>query len=214
MTATDPTSRGERRLVAGALHALPRPIPPPPRRPGSGRRAGLALAVVAVGLVLAFALGRWSSGAPPEAAAAGPAAVAPAASEPSSGRQPPAAVPPRPALAGAPVSSHPPEPARALTPQTVARVVEDAKARLEDLRPYIVSRCWPSGGLAGGRTSARLTFDITFDAEGREIARGVSEDRRAPAGEFGRCLRSLEGTALSIRAPGSNVGVSLSINYP
>ena len=93
-------------------------------------------------------------------------------------------------------------------------MTEATKHEIEKLRPYIVSRCWPAGGLAGGQTSAKLTFQITFDEKGREIARGISEDRSAPAGEFGSCLAKLEGMTLSIEPPGTNVGVSVPVTFP
>jgi hypothetical protein len=86
------------------------------------------------------------------------------------------------------------------------------KAQLESARELIVSRCWPRGGV-DGRSSARLTFNVTFDAQGREIARGITEDRRAPGGAFARCVRE-HGTALAIAPPGTNIGVSLSMAYP
>ncbi len=57
------------------------------------------------------------------------------------------------------------------------------KAKLETLRGYIAESCWI--GSAAQRASAKLTSNPTFDAQGREIARGISEDGRAPARELG-----------------------------
>jgi hypothetical protein len=82
------------------------------------------------------------------------------------------------------------------------------------MRPLFVSRCWPRGGLGGGRREATVTYDLTFDPGGREIARGMLEDRRAPAGEFGRCLRQLENTSLAVSPPGSFVTLRVPVTYP
>jgi hypothetical protein len=93
-------------------------------------------------------------------------------------------------------------------------VQEEARAELERMREHVVSRCWPRGGLRGGRRQTTLTYNVTFDPTGREVARGVLEDRRAPAGEFGRCLRRLEGTSLSVAPPGTFVSLRLPVTYP
>jgi hypothetical protein len=105
-----------------------------------------------------------------------------------------------------------PDPA-AIAQAVVARATEQARDQIESLRAQIVSRCWPAGGLPGGRSSATLSFNVAFDAQGREIARGISEQRRAPAGEFARCLRKME-APLSISPPGTNVGVSFAVTFP
>jgi hypothetical protein len=93
-------------------------------------------------------------------------------------------------------------------------VTEETKAKFETLRAHIVSRCWRSGGFRGGPSSTNLTFSVAFDAQGHEIARGITEDRSAPAAEFVGCLRGLEGTTLSIAPPGANVGVTVQMTFP
>jgi hypothetical protein len=100
------------------------------------------------------------------------------------------------------------------TPELVAATTAEARQRLEDLRPYITSHCWPSGGLKNGRTKADLRIDLTFDKDGHEIARGIQENRRSPAGEFTACLRKLEGTRLAVAAPGRSVGVVVPFSVP
>ena len=84
---------------------------------------------------------------------------------------------------------------------------------MEAQRQQIVSRCWRSTGAdkRGGRVS--ITYNVTFDAQGREIARGIGEDRRAPAGAFADCLRK-DHAALSVSPPGTNVGISFAVSYP
>jgi hypothetical protein len=171
-----------------------------------------------VGVVLVFLVGRWTADPPPPAPAQQP--VAEPAAPPRFEVEAPRAVraaPVRPEQAP-PVSAPPPErpapPAAPVTPELAQRVKAETVAQLELLRPEIVALCWPSGGLSRGRTSATVTFNITFDAQGREIARGITEDRRAPAGEFARCLRELPGMGLTIAAPGTNVGVAIPVSYP
>jgi hypothetical protein len=100
------------------------------------------------------------------------------------------------------------------TPELTAAAVAEAGAQLETLRAYIDERCWPAGGLRSGRATAPLQLNLTFDAEGREIARGISEDRRAPAGDFTRCLRRLGGTTLRIAPRGITVAMTLPVTFP
>jgi hypothetical protein len=101
-----------------------------------------------------------------------------------------------------------------LSPEAQARVHDDAYSEIERTREHVVARCWPRDGLPGGRRQTTVTYNVTFDPAGREIARGVLEDRRAPAGEFGRCLRRLEGTSLSVEPPGTFVTLRLPVTYP
>jgi hypothetical protein len=59
---------------------------------------------------------------------------------------------------------------------------------------------------------AKVTLNVTFDASGREIARGVSTDRRTPA-EFTACLRTIP-TPVDVAPPGSTVAVAVPLSYP
>jgi hypothetical protein len=111
-------------------------------------------------------------------------------------------------------SAAPSTPAADPRTELLTRVREEAKAQLETYRNEVVSQCWPAKGLPKGARTATLTVNVTFDAQGHEIARGISEDRRAPAGEFGRCVRNLNGITLGISPPGSNVAVSIPVSYP
>ena len=103
---------------------------------------------------------------------------------------------------------------RAAPSDLVRHVADQATAGIDSLRSYIISSCWPAS--ATGLAKAKLTFNLTFDVQGREIARGIVEGRRAPAParEFGRCVRRLEGTTLAIAPPGANVGVSIPVAFP
>jgi hypothetical protein len=185
----------------------------PPVRP-QGNRSTFSIGTLAVVVaVAAFALGEWAEPRPARLA------QREMSSEPPAHERVLAAVAP-------PVTAWSPEPARALpipaaaapapvaraTPDTVARVAGEARARIEALRGYIDASCWT--GRAEERKTAKLTFNLTFDAQGREIARGISEDRMAPAQAFGSCLRKLQGTTLAIAPPGANVGVSIPVMFP
>jgi hypothetical protein len=88
----------------------------------------------------------------------------------------------------------------------VARVAHEATRVLEAARSDLAARCAPSG--AGG---AQFTFNVTFDANGREIARGISEDRRHRAPRVASCLRKLPIGSLRVTPPGANVGVRVAM---
>jgi hypothetical protein len=61
-----------------------------------------------------------------------------------------------------------------------------------------------------------VTFSLTFDARGREIARGVSADRRTPPDRvLAGCLRRLPRVgSITIPPPGSTVGVKVAMTLP
>jgi hypothetical protein len=180
------------------------------RPPASlARRVAVPSAALAIAVVV-FLAGRWTASEEPATAAERQASPRPAAAAPA-----PAADPAFPPPSGPPERAVPrPAERLAATPQVVGLAAEEARAQLESVRPQLVSQCWPAGGLGRGREKARLTFHLTFDAAGREVARGISEDRGAPAGSFARCLRTLPIGALSIPAPGARVGVRVALNFP
>ena len=118
---------------------------------------------------------------------------------------------PRPAVIPPVPLAMPPAPAK---PDLAAQVSLEARANFEEHRHRIVSECWPAAGLPRGAKVAKVTMNVTFDANGREIARGISEDRRAPAGQFARCMRTLPTSRLSVSPPGQTVAVSIPLAYP
>jgi len=136
-------------------------------------------------------------------------------------REPLAAVPTWPAAPGEP--TEPTEPSataapdrtpRAAAAELLARASEETLEQLEVSRQALVNQCWPARGLPGGRSSARLTFNVVYDATGREVGRGISEDRRAPAGELARCLRRIPAGSLRISPIGTSLGVKVALNLP
>jgi hypothetical protein len=189
----------------------------------SHRTAAVVLLAVAIS---AFAIGRRTAspdapaGACPEPLASGAptplpgpalptfsanaapsesAAPAPARPPPSS-RGSSRSTPPRLATARAPVTS-----------EAIGRATDEVKAKLERMRRYITSSCLRPQEAAG---SVKLTYNLAFDAAGREIARVVNEEHRGPPGALGKCLRTLPGTALFISPPGATVAVTVAANYP
>lgn len=191
---------------------------PRARRPGA-QLTWLAAALVAATL-LAFVGGQWAADtalaprglepASPVATAPAPAVDRPAPAGPSAA---PAAAPAALAAADEPPAPQAAPPGRP-TPAVVARVAEEASLALERAREDLRARCVPAGRPAGSGLPARFTFNITFDASGREIARGISEDRRARDPEVAGCLRRLPFGTLRVTAPGANVGVRVAMSLP
>ncbi|MBK9516817.1 MAG: hypothetical protein IPO09_05555 [Anaeromyxobacter sp.] len=175
-----------------------------------------ALAAVALLAALAaFVAGRWTAEGDGHAPAGLPSLAAPAQGGPAA----PGVDRPRPAVeshqvAAAAAPAPAAAPARA-TPELVARATAETAAFLEASRQELHARCWPSGGLASGQPSTLVTFNVTFDARGREIARGLGEDRRARAPELLRCLQQkVPLGSLHISPPGANVGVRVAMRLP
>lgn len=193
---------------------------PAPSRPRA-RSRGPIVAASGVALALAFtggllvaelaapAVGRAALAPPPagvEAAAAPERAPSPAwsapAAAPAAVAAPPAIAPAIPALLTA--QGRP-------TPALVTRVTEEATRSLEAARAGLAARCPPDRART---TPGRFTFNVVFDASGREIARGIAEDRRARAPEVAACLRALPLGALQVSPPGASVGVRVALSLP
>jgi hypothetical protein len=100
------------------------------------------------------------------------------------------------------------------TQELVRRATAETTAVLENARAELNARCWPRDGLASGHQDTLVTFNVTFDANGREIARGLGEDRRARAPELLRCLQQLPLGSLRISPTGANVGVRVAMRLP
>jgi hypothetical protein len=90
----------------------------------------------------------------------------------------------------------------------------ETRQQLEAAKRDLVEKCWPAKGLPGGRTSTRVTFSVAYDAYGREVGRGISEDRRSPTGELRTCLARQPLGSLRVSPPGSSVGVKVALNLP
>jgi hypothetical protein len=191
----------------------------PPRAPA--RRDAPLAAAVAVALVFAFTGGLWFADL--LAGSADPGRVVQpalrAADAPPLLADDPAPVAPREAPASAaPPASAPAAAPSLLTPQgrptpaLMARVVAEATRSFEAARADLTARCVPEARRAA--PGARFTFNVTFDASGREIARGIGEDRRLRAPEVASCLRALPLGAVRVSPPGAPVGVRVALTLP
>jgi hypothetical protein len=126
---------------------------------------------------------------------------------------PPAATPPG-AVAlpapGSPVRSH----RTPVPPIQMEQYRAEVVTHVEQQRKRVVSTCWPKEGLPKGQRSATITYNVTFNPQGREVGRGIVQDRRAPAGKFAKCLSQLHGMPFSISPPGTYVTLRIPVTYP
>jgi hypothetical protein len=208
--------------------------PTPPASGRSTRSVLVAAAFAAMALVTAYSVGRLSAVEAEAPRAGRTSRVEPGPRRPVGGGGGPEELvgraafspPARPAAPPSPAPTTVQEDALASgllamqngklvpTPALMAKVTRETQVQLESVQPELLKRCWPDDGLPGGRSGTTLTFSVTYDANGREIARGISEDRRAPAGALAACLRRMPAGALHIPAPGANVGVRVPLAFP
>ncbi len=123
-----------------------------------------------------------------------------------------------------------PAPVRRVDPATVQQAAGDAvQATLAAQRAALVAACWaPVVGSVPPGATASWTLDVTFNAAGTQVARGIRGGRlpgfapgkppvitpamRALASVHGCVQRTLP--PLSIPAPGRNVRVELESSLP
>lgn len=197
------------------------------RGPAQRRRAiGLGLAAAAALAALAFGLGyvtgRTSpppSGTAPARApvawAAAPVGTAAADREPGrrAGAWTPAAAeaPGSPGAEPAQGAARPPD-----AEEAHQRVTAEANADLERIRPQLVERCWNRLSVDPGVRSATVLLEITFGADGREVARALAGSRHDEEGvaAVAECLRGVGDLPLSVKPPGTSVGVQLALTLP
>ncbi len=117
-----------------------------------------------------------------------------------------------------PVPTVPPQPSVHTTTkpqadQAAAQTHALAAIAKEKVKTF-VPKCWdPALKLEPNPAIAKYTFDVTFDAEGREIARGISDDRSAERRDVAICLRELP-PSMQIPPPGALVRVELPLTFP
>ena len=146
-------------------------------------------------------------------------ARAPAAALPSS---PPAQIPSaEPSSSAAPVSSESapppkgadaPAPAVSVRPRSIAQA--DAAKAIESLRQTIKIRCFdPHKNDPGAPASVKFSYSGGFDAQGVEVARGLSDTRGAFFAPVSKCARELP-MDLKIPPPGANISVEIPFEVP
>jgi hypothetical protein len=157
----------------------------------------IVVAGVAIGLGLYFGLQRAPQQLPPVAHEVGAAAPAPA---------PP--VPPEVAPVAAPPA--------AATGDVIQAAERHATMALDAHKKTVfLAECWePIVAREPAPGTSRYIFQSTFDAEGREFTRAISEVRdTASRPDVAQCLRQLPMT-LRIPAPGMIVQVNLELEFP
>lgn len=87
-----------------------------------------------------------------------------------------------PAASSAPLGAAPPPAPAALADRSA--VLADALKALEAHRAAVVDKCLTPNGA----TRSKFSFNITFDASGKQIARGFIEDRATARPGVGPCV--------------------------
>lgn len=96
-----------------------------------------------------------------------------------------------------------PAPPRAVDPLLARRATEQA---LEAQRAAIVERCIPAAARSG--TASRLSINVTFDASGTQIGRGIIADRGDPRPWLSECAT---GALPTLRIPAQGYPVALEV---
>jgi len=115
------------------------------------------------------------------------------------------------APAGAATAAAPPASRRpAATAKDVARQAADA---LEPHRRALVQACWPEKGEGQRAGQARYVWNFTFNAEGRQVTRGLAEDRSNPHLGTASCLTQ-KLPPIEVPPPGRTVYVEVPFQLP
>jgi hypothetical protein len=101
-----------------------------------------------------------------------------------------------------PTVTPPPAPVQAIPPTVVPA------ATLQYHRTLLRERCRPPAG-----TTARFTLNITFDAAGMQVIRGIVEARDNPPPGLGSCVNSTL-PALRVPPPGAVTPVEVELSLP
>ncbi len=180
-------------------------------------------ALVALALYLAFHRpapaggGRTASTeAPASTPAASPAATplrqTPGARLPSQPSRP--LVPSAPSAALAATDTAQPQPPSDVvaTGELEKRVASAAHDAL--VAQGLLATCWdPAVKKTREPATSKHVYDLTFDADGSEIARGISELRGESRNDVANCLND-HYTKLQIAAPGQSVHVLVTLTFP
>lgn len=144
---------------------------------------------------------RTAFGAPEPEAPSRASRAPPARSEVSSAK-----IPPPPSPFAAPVAE---EEAKLL--QWRDEVHQNLSAEYEHARRVISAKCFPKGGAP----QTTFTYQATINAEGREVARGVSESREGSLSEDARrCLSENAFPMMKVEPPGRPVTVDVVVTWP
>ncbi|MBL9021246.1 MAG: hypothetical protein JNL21_03555 [Myxococcales bacterium] len=102
-------------------------------------------------------------------------------------------------------SSATPDPTASTKPDVVA---SDARKELEKQRAALVKACFEPGA-----KKVKITLNFTFGADGKQITRGVTEDRETGRDGAGRCV-SDKLDPIAVPPPGANTYVEIPWELP
>jgi len=175
--------------------------PPPPRTSILTTPVAILAAGALIGLGLFFGLRREADG---------PAPSVPATLVPSASTTPSLPLGPGPiqTATSQTATSQPLAPtATATTAVDKKAIAAELKTALDQHKKMIVEQCVaPSLAKKPTPDHVNLSFNISVDANGKQVARGVSEDRETSRADVTQCVQSRL-PALSIAPPGAAVFV-------
>ncbi|HEY2775897.1 MAG TPA: hypothetical protein VGK20_17780 [Candidatus Binatia bacterium] len=168
----------------------------------SGSRVAIAVAFVAGGALTLLVATQWtpsiSAGAPPS---------------PRHRRADDAVAAARTDAAAAHQDALAPQAQQAIL-RAIRRARTDAAGAMAAHKQLVVERCWkPSVASSPDPASMRLVYDVTFSPDGRQIARGIDEDRERARADVAKCAATLP-LAMKIRPPGRSVRLQLVMDLP
>lgn len=129
-------------------------------------------------------------------------------------QQTPTGLAPTPLTDSTPVAPAPRPPTRAATKALETTVREQAKQVLAAAQQAtFIPKCWTPVVTANpGPSTSTYYFQITFDAQGKERGRAISERRGTSRPDVAICLRKLP-LGLEVPPPGTPVRVELPLDF-
>lgn len=122
-------------------------------------------------------------------------------------------------VSAAPVAAVPPRPIEPIAPVAPPnvdkkRVIQEATAVLDKQKKTLSDKCLaPSLAKKPEPAKVKYIFNLTFDASGKIIARGVTEDRETARPEVLACV-SENFPAVTVTPPGQSVLVDVPLELP
>lgn len=180
-----------------------------PTGPSSHPRSYTPHAILVGSVVIAAGLyfGLRRDAVPPPAPSANPTGTAAASVAPTNSA---AVIPTTSPLDSSPPAS--PPPASSARPQTA--IDADVAKAIAALAQRTSKECYaPLKGQPGTPAKVKFVYSGSFDPTGKEVARGISEDREANSPMVAACLRAFK-MDLEIPAPGQYVNVNVPFEVP
>lgn len=87
-------------------------------------------------------------------------------------------------------------------------------ALLGEKKRTLLPKCWqPALAQRPEPAIAKFRLNMMFDAQGREVGRGLHEDRSAIRTDVANCIRN-QAMTLQISPPGVPVSVTVPLDFP